>query len=151
MNKTVEQLFEVRYGHNYELCHLEQDANGIPFVSRTSRNNGVSARVKHTGEPPTPAGSLTVALGGSVLSTFLQPEPCYEGYHVAVLTPKQPMTDEEKLWYACAIRANRFRFCYGRQANRELPSLRLPPPPEWTEEMNIPDYSWVAGQIGLCR
>ncbi len=145
--KMVCELFDVKYGHNYELCHLEEDPNGIPFVSRTSANNGVSARVKHTGEAPTPAGALTVALGGSVLSTFLQPVPCYEGRDVATLIPKHPMTDEEKLWYACAIRANRYRYSYGRQANRELPRIVLPPPPAWVRTRRIPDFSWIADAV----
>lgn len=142
--KTVGELFEVKYGHNYELCHLEEDPDGIAFVSRTASNNGISARVRHTGEPPTPAGAITVALGGSVLSTFLQPEPCYEGRDIATLTSKHAMTDKEKLWYAYAIRANRFRFSFGRQANRELPNIKLPPPPDWIKTAIIPDFSWIA-------
>lgn len=42
----VSDLFFVRYGVNLELNTLIQDSKGINFVSRTSKNNGVSAKVK---------------------------------------------------------------------------------------------------------
>jgi hypothetical protein len=124
--KRVEDMFHVEYGSSYELNHLEEDPNGIAFVSRTSRNNGISGRVKHTGEDPTPRGCLTVALGGSVLETFYQEEATYQGRDVAVLIPKEKMSVEEMLWYATAIRQHQFRFNYGRQANRQLPGLLIP-------------------------
>lgn len=135
-------LFEVKYGHSYELINMVEEKNGIPFISRSAEANGVTARVVQSEGLPTPAGCLTVALGGSsVLSTFLQPEPCYEGRDVAILTPKTLMTDSEKIWYARAIRENQFRFNYGRQANRELPNLVLPEAPDWAKSMPIPDYT----------
>ena len=45
MCKVID-LFDVEYGRNLELNSLEIDPNGINFVSRTSKNNGVSAKVK---------------------------------------------------------------------------------------------------------
>ncbi|RXA12905.1 hypothetical protein EQ902_16220 [Escherichia coli O157:H7] len=42
----LSELFDVNYGLNLELNKLEKDSSGINFVSRTSKNNGVSARVK---------------------------------------------------------------------------------------------------------
>lgn len=47
------------------------DPDAINFVARTESNNGVSARVKPVeGKEPQPAGLITCAGGGSVLSTF---------------------------------------------------------------------------------
>jgi hypothetical protein len=126
----VSQLFDPAYGSNYELNHLEESENGIAFVSRTSRNNGISARVELTMDEPTPAGCLTVALGGSVLEVFLQDEPTYQGRDVAVLVPKNSMTNDEKLWYATAIRQHQFKFSFGRQANKKLKELLIPLCPE---------------------
>jgi type I restriction-modification system DNA methylase subunit len=120
------QLFNVSYGSSYELNHLEEREDGIAFVSRTSRNNGISARVEQTTDEPTPAGCLTVALGGSVLEVFLQDEPTYQGRDVDILIPKNPMTVDEKLWYATAIRQHQFRFSFGRQANKVLKELLIP-------------------------
>jgi hypothetical protein len=36
------------------------------------------------------------------------------------------MTNDELLFYCCCIRANRFRYSYGRQANRTLKQLMVP-------------------------
>ena len=69
----VKDLFDVKYGINLELnaCEITTDADGVNFVSRTSENNGVVARVKIIpGKEPQPSGVITCAAGGSVLSSF---------------------------------------------------------------------------------
>lgn len=89
----LQELFDVCYGVNLELNKLVQSDNGINFVSRTAKNNGVSARVqKINGIEPIPAGVLTVAGGGSVLETFLQTEPFYSGRDLYYLRPKINLT-----------------------------------------------------------
>lgn len=133
--QKISDLFNIHYGPSLELLRLERDesATGINFVSRTSKNNGVSARVAPIdGIKPDAEGTLSVALGGSTLETFLQREPWYSGRDVAVLTPRYKMTEPELLWWAACIRSNRYRFSYGRQANRTLADLRVPKYiPEW--------------------
>ena len=136
----LNELFRIAYGHNYELSRLSQVEGGIPFVSRSSRNNGITAYVEHTGETPSPAGCITVALGGCVLEAFVQPQPCYEGRDVAVLTPLNPMSTVVKIWYAQCIRANKFRFNYNRQANKELPRIDVPLPPESVTKAVMPTF-----------
>ena len=42
----LQEIFEVDYGVNLELNKLTEDPKGINFVSRTSKNNGVSAKVQ---------------------------------------------------------------------------------------------------------
>jgi hypothetical protein len=132
----VSELFDVIYGTNLELNALEPDPDGINFVSRTANNNGVSAKVASVdGVEPIKAGVLTVAGGGSVAETFLQPEPFYSGRDLFHLRPKQPMSVEQKLFYCMCIRANKFRFNYGRQANKTLGELLIPNMseiPAWT-------------------
>lgn len=134
----VSDLFEVVYGVNLELNKLTLDPHGLNFVSRTANNNGVSAKVKPIdGLEPIEAGVLTVAGGGSVLETFLQPEPFYSGRDLYFLRPLQEMTTEQKLFYCMCIRANKFRFNYGRQANRTLKDLLIPAMseiPNWVEQ-----------------
>jgi hypothetical protein len=78
------------------------------------------------GVEPVQGGVLTVALSGSPLATFLQEEPFYTGYHIAVLKPRSTMSREVMLYYAACLQANRYRFSYGRQANRTLGSLMVP-------------------------
>jgi hypothetical protein len=85
----VNDIFEVKYGVNLELNSLELDPNGINFVSRTSKNNGVSAKVKRiSGIEPIPAGTISVAAGGSVMESFLQPNPYYSGRDLYYLLPE---------------------------------------------------------------
>ena len=71
---ALSSIFSVHYGVNMELNALKQDPEGINFVSRSARNNGVSAKVAPVaGVKPLSAGLMTVAGGGSVLETFVQP------------------------------------------------------------------------------
>lgn len=131
----VSDLFEVRYGTSLELNALNEIEGGVAFVSRTTKNNGVSARVARLSEvSPMPAGTLTVALGGTPMTTFLQDEPYYTGRDVAVLASLEPMAREELLYYATCLAANRYRFSYGRQANRTVGEIMIPAReaiPEW--------------------
>ena len=135
----VSEIFEVRYGHSLELNALRLQSDGIPFVSRTAKNNGVAARVARIkGLEPLPDGTISVAGGGSVMESFLQPEPYYSGFHLFYLTPIVLMEDAQKLFYCACLRANKYRFNYGRQANRTLPDLLIPSLddiPRWVNEV----------------
>jgi hypothetical protein len=120
-------LFEVNYGSSLELNALTICEDGINFVSRSAENNGVSARVKPVdGLEPIEGGVLTVAGSGSVLETFLQSEPFYSGFHLFYLRPKVDMTVEQKLFFCMCIRQNKFRYNYGRQANKTLRDILIP-------------------------
>lgn len=138
----VNQYFEVIAGSNLELVNLELDAKGIKFVSRTSKNNGVAARVKRvSGVVPYPPNSISVAVSGSVMESFLQKEPYYSSYHLFALKPKINLTDKQLLYYCMCLKANKFKFSYGRQANRTLPKLTIPSIdeiPSWVECVLIP-------------
>lgn len=123
----VSDLFSVEYGNGLELVSLETSKYGYNFVARGEKNNGVSAIVNNViGERLFPKGCITVAVSGSVMESFLQPAPFYTAYHVMVLTPLNPMTDAEKLFYCMCLRANKFKYSYGRQANETLASLQIP-------------------------
>jgi hypothetical protein len=127
----VSKLFNVNYGNSLELINLEQcqstDPHAIPFVSRTENNNGISAFVEREYYIDTnPGHTLSVAVGGSVLSTFYQPLPYYTGFHVLVLSPKQNMGVLEMLCYAKLINANKYKYNYGRQANKTLKDILIP-------------------------
>ncbi len=140
---TIDGLFEVIYGTNLELVNLvkRRDGGGVNFVSRTSKNNGVSAKVETAkGVDWIEGPVLTVAGGGSVLETFLQIDPFYSGRDLFYLKPRVKMTEEEMLFYAMCIRANKFRYSYGRQANKTLKNLAIP------DMAAIPN--WVYGAKG---
>jgi len=152
MTQRIDEVFDLRYGHSLELNALTmvEPPDGVNFVSRAMGNNGVTARVVVDVEPAKP-GEMSVALGGNgVLSTFVQPEPFVCGRDVMILTAKDPsMTVSEKLYWARCIWQNRYRFSYGRQANRTLCSLLVPAEvPEWVYSTELPTHDGLAKAAG---
>jgi len=129
----LSKLFDIRYGHSLELNRLtllNPTLGGIPFVSRKMGDNGISAYIAPIPNlNPSPAGVLTCALGGNgVMSTFLQEVPFYSGRDMAVLTPKLELNKQAVLFYCYCLAKNRYRFSYGRQANRTLKNIEVPLP-----------------------
>lgn len=141
--QTVElnKIFKIVSGNKLDLNKMSTVQSGkagsVNFVSRTSRNLGVSAQVARLRDvPPFPAGAITVALGGSILATNVQPKEFYTGQNVCVLQPHDPsMSIEEKIYYCSCIELNKFRYsAFGREANRTLKFLLVPEPssiPVW--------------------
>ena len=136
----VDELFYLHQGNGFELYNMNQSPNSnISFVSRTAQLNGVVGKVDLTdGVAPFPAGYITVALGGSVLSSFVQKDPFYTAFHIMVLEPKRDMTFQEKLFYCMCIQNNAYRYSYGRQANKTLKDIEVPDnAPEWVNSTPI--------------
>lgn len=143
--KQLKKLFYIEYGNQFDLNKMDitkiQDGTTVNFVSRSGRNLGISAIVKKIPRvEPYSAGKITVALGGSILSSFVQPMDFYTGQNVMVLTPKQKMTFQEKIYYCLCIKRNDFRYStFGREANRTLPLLKIPSQvPEMINEIAFP-------------
>lgn len=139
--KKLSELFDIWYGVNLELnkmelCETDSDSS-INFVSRTEKNNGVSAVVKKiNGIKPNPANTISVAGGGSVLASFVQTEEYYSGRDLYILSPKKPMTNVEMLFYCSCIRKNRYKYNYGRQANKTLKDILIPSTvPDWVKKL----------------
>jgi restriction endonuclease S subunit len=143
----VSDIFDVRYGHSLELNALSitSPKDGIPFVSRKVGDNGISAFVEPIDDvEPAPAGDISCALGGNgVLTTHIQELPFYVGRDVAILRPKQDMTKAEILYYCLCIKHNRYRYSYGRQANKTLAMLAVPPIseiPKWVNSIDVEQF-----------
>ena len=142
----VRDIFHVAHGTNFDLKQMQiasdHDDESINFVSRSSKNLGVVARVKACKSTDTlPAGLITVALGGSyLLSAFVQERPFYTAQNVAILTPRLPMTRESKLFYCLCLGKNRFKYsAFGREANRTLEAIRVPKVvPKWVPTVSLP-------------
>lgn len=142
----VQDIFYCDSGNGLALNALDTASQDIAFVSRVGNNNGVSSFVNRIASlEPFKAGCISVALSGSnVLESFVQPFDFYTGYHVMVLTPKNPdMTLAEKIYYCQCIKYNRFRYSYNRQANRTLSLLEVPDTvPDWVKSISsIPDFT----------
>ena len=138
----LNRLFVVEHGNKLDLNKMEKcafDDDAVLFIGRSGERNGLSAFVKKRPEAvPYQRGLITVALGGSALSSFVQSHPFYTAQNVDVLTPQTDMPLDMKLYYCLCIEANRFRYStFGREANRTLKKLLVP-----TVE-SVPD--WVHG------
>ena len=163
---TVSSLFEVKYGINLELntCieTTSDDPEGIAFVARTADNNGISAYVKKIeGREPQPAETITVAGGGSVLSTFIQKRPFYSGRDLYLLISKEDISIKVKMFISTVLFSNQYRYSYGRQANKTLPNLILKLPIQrdnngnpiiddnytYSEKGYIPDWQFMEDYI----
>ncbi len=138
----VSELFDVKYGVNLELSNVDKLKNEIPFIARTEKNNGMTAYVSIIRKvKPNPANTISVAGGGSVLSSFLQKKPYYSGRDLYYLKPKQKLSDNEMLFYCMCLRANKYRYSYGRQANKTLKNIKIPTIksiPSWVYETKTP-------------
>lgn len=133
---TLDSIFDVWYGVNMEVVNSEVVKDGgIPFVSRQSTNNGVTCYVKPVeGVTPNPAHTLSIAVSGTVLSTYYHDYEYYSGRDIYVARPKSPMTKEEMLYYAFIIEANKYKYNYGRGANKTFRELLVP------ARQEVPDY-----------
>lgn len=141
----IKDVFDVQYGINMELVNCEvvdqNSENAVNFVARTASNNGVVAKVKKIdGVQPQPAGLITCAGGGSVLSTFIQTEDFYSGRDLYLLIPKFDMSIFSKLFCCTVIEANKYRFNYGRQANKSIPNLIVKLP---SNSDGTPDFDYM--------
>jgi restriction endonuclease S subunit len=134
----ISELFDITYGTklDFNKCTTCGKDEGVNYVSRSNKNCGVTARVFEVeNKTPFEAGLITVAMGGSMLASFVQQEPFYTAQNIKVLRPKKTMTTEKKLYYCLCIEANKHKFStFGREANYTFDSLLVPD----TDEM--PDY-----------
>lgn len=128
-------IFDVWYGVNLEVVNCEVEEKGIPFVSRQSVNNGVVCYVKRIEDvTPNPANTLSIAVSGSVLSTYFHDYEYYSGRDVYIARPKFEMSPIEMLYYAFIIEQNKYRYNYGRGANRTFRDIEIP------EYNRLPEY-----------
>lgn len=149
----LNELFDISYGTKFDWNKMTEEQNGIAFVSRTSKNNGVVGYVeRYNDQDPYPSGTITVSLGGSyVLSSFVQVSEFYTGQNVAVLIPKSSMNIEKKLFYCYCIEKNRYKYsAFGREANKTLKELLVPSLdeiPKIYSQIKIPDFSKKTGKV----
>lgn len=142
-NINITKIFDIFYGNKLDMCQMTPSSDGIPFVTRTATNNGVGGIVEPVdGIVAYPAGSLSIALGGSIGSTFLQTKDFYTSQNVAVLQPKEKLSSELLLFLAALIEKEcSLRFvAFGRELNKHIKrdfTIKLPlleeDKPDWKE------------------
>jgi hypothetical protein len=145
----LDKLFSFEYPKTLVYAAQVKDKKGINFVSSSGKNNGIAGRVKINPQIKLyPKGLITVPLKGSVLSAFVQPEQFYVAHQIAVLTPKKKMSISKKLFYCMCIRANRYKYNYGRQADRTLKEMKVPNKvPAWVDSSKLPKYGDISESL----
>ena len=139
----LNQIFDIRYGNQFDLNKLEQteDILGINFVSRVSSNSGVICKVlRYKNKKPFSKGCITVTLGGTLLSAFVQQYDFYTAQNIKILTTKDKnMTLATKLFYCQVLASNKFRYTsHAREANKTLAEIKVPHPdclPDYVEDV----------------
>lgn len=119
-----------------DLCNIQKktalpqnalEENGTPYVTTTSKNNGISNFVNE--EPNTKARCLTVALNGSVGETFFQFDDFITSGDNAVLTLKEKYNPYLLFYIGAMIKNHRWRYNYYRKLNlSKLKKMTIPTP-----------------------
>ena len=140
----LNDIVDISYGNKYDLQDMTFDSPSVNFISRTSYNNGVSAKVdKIEGVEPYSGGCITVALGGSIGAAFYQGNPFYTAQNIAVVQFKEEVPCLAKLYLCQIIKfevQNKFR-AFGRELNRHIKtdfSVELP-----VNGAGNPDWVWM--------
>jgi hypothetical protein len=128
---ALSSIFGIEHGNKFDLNKMKKCAPGdraVAFIGRSGERNGLVAFVERLEiAKPYESGLITVALGGSALSSFVQPRPFYTAQNIDVLKPLSEMSLDVRLYYCLCIEANRFRYStYGREANITLSKLLVP-------------------------
>lgn len=77
---------------NFEIAD-KNDTDSIPFLGRSSTNNGIVDYVKFREGFVNEGGQITIALDGSTGSTFYQHHPFSSGQNIWILEPRKEVID----------------------------------------------------------
>ena len=162
----LNRICKISMGNKFDNDKMSHENPTINFVSRTAENNGIADFVDVVnGVCPYDAGSLTVALGGSIGSCFLQKKPFYTGQNVAVLEFDSVVSDMAKLFLSTLFMhecCSKF-VAFGRELNTHIRTdltLFLPvqhdaagqpaidPSRKYSDDGYIPDWAFMEQYIG---
>jgi len=129
----LHKILNVTMGNGIDANKTTDFEPKFNYVSRDSNGNGVVSVIDEVnGEKVFPAGSMSLALGGSYLgSCFIQKKPFYTAQNVAVLQEKVPLSLHTKLFISTLIR-NECKIKYlafGRELNSHIKkdfTIKLP-------------------------
>ena len=149
----LKDICEISMGNKLDANAMSTDNSAYNFIGRAADDNGFAMKVdiaySNTGEEiqPYPAGCITVALGGSLGSSFLQKEPFYTSQNVSVLTFPKNVSDEAKVFICTMIRNEcSYKFCpFGRELNAHIRTdfgFKLP-----TTHEGTPDWQFMENYI----
>lgn len=145
----LNDFYFIEMGNKFDENKMTDENPEINFVTRREDNNGISGKVDYIkGNEPYPAGLITIALGGSLGSCFIQDAPFYTAQNIVVLKPKyNEMSKFVNLFiitlikYECKIRF----YPFGRELNAYIKhdfKIKLP-----TDQHNNIDWEFMENYI----
>ena len=141
------EIVDIEYGNKFDNDKMTYNNPSVNFVGRSSMNNGVNDYVDLVHNVvPYKAGCMTIALGGSIGSCFIQESDFYTAQNVAVLHTEN-LSVYAKLFLATAIMEEcRVKYhAFGRELNRYIKrsfTVGLPSTPE-----GEPDWQYMENYI----
>ena len=162
----LKDICSITMGNKMDFSAMSVDEPSVNFVGRSADNNGVAGKVdlviddNGTAVKPYKAGCVTVALGGSLGSAYLQVEDFYTSQNVSVLEFDEEVSDSAKLFITtCIMNECKYKyFPFGRELNTHirtdfgftLPIQRTPDGTpiidvthKYSKQGHIPDWQWM--------
>lgn len=144
---VLAEIVDIEYGNKFDNDKMTYNNPSVNFVGRSSMNNGVNDYVDFVHNVvPYKAGCMTIALGGSIGSCFIQESDFYTAQNVAVLHTEH-LSVHAKLFLATTIMEEcRVKYhAFGRELNRYIKrsfTVGLPSTPE-----GEPDWQFMEDYI----
>ena len=144
---------EFRYGDLFDLSTekfvsilaASKIPGPYPFISTGSVNNGIACYTSIGSAKTYPAGCITVASSGNAGEVFYQDNPFKVTNMVIILNPKFKINKFIGLFLTTLIRAEKYRYSYGRKAGLERireSKVRLP-----IDKDGNPDWQFMEDYI----
>ena len=124
----LKDICSITMGNKMDYSAMSVDNPSVNFVGRSADNNGVAGKVDFVIDDkgdivkPYKAGCITVALGGSLGSSYLQVEDFYTSQNVSVLEFEDLVSDSAKLFITtCIMNESKYKyFPFGRELNTHI-------------------------------
>lgn len=119
----LKNICDITMGNKMDWSAMTMENPEVNFVGRSADDNGVAGKVDLVdGVEPYKAGCITVALGGSLGSSYLQDEKFYTSQNVSVLEFEDDVSDAAKIFVSCLImNESKYKyFPFGRELNTHI-------------------------------
>lgn len=166
----LKDICTITMGNKMDYSAMSADDPTVNFVGRSADNNGVTGKVNYVTDEkgniikPYKAGCVTVALGGSLGSSYLQVEDFYTSQNVSVIEFEEGVSNSAKLFITtCIMNESKYKyFPFGRELNTHvktdfgftLPIQRsldgkpiIDDTHKYSKQGFIPDWHWMDGYI----
>lgn len=161
----LKDICKISMGNKLDYSAMSFDNPKINFIGRSADNEGVMGKVDVLPDiTPYSPGCITVALGGSLGSSFVQTDYFYTSQNVSVLEFKKEVTLGSKLFITTCIRnESKYKyFPFGRELNTHirtdfgftLPILRdcngnpiIDTKRQYSKNGYIPDWKYMENYI----